>query len=239
MVPRRVCRTRRSGFTLIELLVVITIIAVLAGLLFPVIGSVQDAARKTQAASDCGQIATAVKAYFAEYGKYPVADYKQGYDTVVGDHAGSMKEGSYRQGSSSSALMFNVLRAKDDTTLDQRWKAADLNPKQVIYFEGAIAKDNTKPRAGFANGGQYNGCYFDPFGSEYAIYVDSNYDGILDHFGIYKDWPSMTTGGATSTDQNLMRVGVGVASSGKDQKTGSTGQVTGNVFKGSDDVATW
>ena len=59
-----------SGFTLIELLVVITIIAILAGLLLPVVNSVLNNAHKTEAKSTEMQIVAAVKNYYTEYGQY-------------------------------------------------------------------------------------------------------------------------------------------------------------------------
>jgi prepilin-type N-terminal cleavage/methylation domain-containing protein len=59
------------GFTLIELLVVIAIIAILAGLLFPAGQSALNSAFKTTAKNQCVQIATAITAYEAEYGRLP------------------------------------------------------------------------------------------------------------------------------------------------------------------------
>ena len=57
----------RSGFTLIELLVVIAIIAVLAGLLFPVIGKVQLRGVETRTISNLRQVAAAMGAYSGEH----------------------------------------------------------------------------------------------------------------------------------------------------------------------------
>src|SRR5437868_1556168 len=78
-------REHVRAFTLIELLVVITIIVILMGLLFPVFRGVQDQARKTQAKNDTAQIVTAVTAFYTDYGKYPLADIKQGCDTLLGN----------------------------------------------------------------------------------------------------------------------------------------------------------
>src|SRR5260370_22726870 len=58
---------RPTGFTLIELLVVIAIIAVLAGILFPVLARARGSARKTTAISNLRQIGTALHMYTPDY----------------------------------------------------------------------------------------------------------------------------------------------------------------------------
>jgi prepilin-type N-terminal cleavage/methylation domain-containing protein len=59
------------AFTLIELLVVVSIISVLAALLMPAINSALNSAKKTTAKNQAVQIATAITAYEAEYGRLP------------------------------------------------------------------------------------------------------------------------------------------------------------------------
>lgn len=68
------CSTRRNGspsFTLIEIMVVVAIIAILAGLLFPVVLGALERYRVKHALTDTHRIVIAIKAYRAEYGKWP------------------------------------------------------------------------------------------------------------------------------------------------------------------------
>jgi prepilin-type N-terminal cleavage/methylation domain-containing protein len=58
----RVCR-RRTAFTLIELLVVISVIAILMGILMPVLGRARGVANRTICKSNLRQIGVAFRAY--------------------------------------------------------------------------------------------------------------------------------------------------------------------------------
>ncbi len=72
----------RNGFTLIELLVVIAIIAVLAAILFPVLGRARASARRTQCISNLRQLGLALEMYASDYRDlYPWA--KDSADTHV------------------------------------------------------------------------------------------------------------------------------------------------------------
>ena len=68
MLMKPIDRPTHSGFTLIELLVVIAIIAVLAGLLFPVIAKVKLRGIETRTTSNLRQVAGAMGAYGADHG---------------------------------------------------------------------------------------------------------------------------------------------------------------------------
>ena len=59
--------TARRAFTLIELLVVISIIAILAAILFPVFAQAKEAAKKTACLSNARQIGIGTKIYLADY----------------------------------------------------------------------------------------------------------------------------------------------------------------------------
>src|SRR5436190_9462584 len=66
---------RRTGFTLIELLVVITIIAILAAILFPVFGRARENARRSSCQSKLKQIGLG-------FAQYTFAQYTQDYDEL-------------------------------------------------------------------------------------------------------------------------------------------------------------
>lgn len=64
--------TRPGGFTLIELLVVITIIAILAAILFPVFAHARTKAHTVACASNLRQIGTALQMYASDWdGRFP------------------------------------------------------------------------------------------------------------------------------------------------------------------------
>jgi prepilin-type N-terminal cleavage/methylation domain-containing protein len=141
------------GFTLIELLVVIVIIAVLAGVAFPVFSSIQNQAKKTQAKNDVTQIVTAVNAFYTEYGRYPTA-------------AANEADATYGL-SNSNKLLFDELRGVTNS----------LNTRQIIFLSPPDARDPTNPRSGIAGTGSPNvGQYFDPWGSAYVVRIDWDYD---------------------------------------------------------------
>ena len=68
-------RTRRSGFTFIELLCVITVIAILAAILFPVFAQAREKARQASCQSNLHQIAMALHLYAQDHnGRFPTED---------------------------------------------------------------------------------------------------------------------------------------------------------------------
>lgn len=63
--------TSCKRFTLIELLVVIAIIGILAGLVFPALGTVRNNAKKSKASSECQAMKTAIVMYESEFSCWP------------------------------------------------------------------------------------------------------------------------------------------------------------------------
>jgi prepilin-type N-terminal cleavage/methylation domain-containing protein len=60
-----------AAFTLIELLTVIAVLGILAAILVPVVGRVQESARRTRVKTQFAQWAVAIEGFRAEYGYYP------------------------------------------------------------------------------------------------------------------------------------------------------------------------
>ena len=188
---------RSTGFTLIELLIVIAIIAILIGLLFPAFKGVQDQARRTQAKNDLTQIVTAVNAFYTEYGRYPT--------TATTDAAATYGPGG---STTENGGLFSELRATSTT----------LNTRQIVFISPPDAKDQNNPRSGIKTS---TGGYYDPWGSEYAVALDADYNNQVVN-------PYTSNAGATPNLQN----GVIAWSLGKDR-------VQGTDFKASDDVISW
>ena len=151
-VRRSAFGVRIAAFTLIELLVVIAIIAVLLRFAFPVFQGVQNQARKTQARNDLGQIVTAVNAYYAEYGRYPLAP-------------ATPAETTYGATTTNNQL-FNELRSV----------GATQNPRKIVFLSPPDVKDPNTPRSGIGLAPASAGQYFDPWGKPYLVRIDTDYD---------------------------------------------------------------
>jgi prepilin-type N-terminal cleavage/methylation domain-containing protein len=215
-----------KAFTLIELLTVIAIIGVLMSLLFPAVGAAQTTARKAQAQNDIVQLVTATKAYYTEYGHYPLGPTQVAlaWNTVFGD-----PDGIY-----SSADLCNVLRAIPDNKNNPNNL---LNPKQIVFLEGNTAKNSEHPKSGFAPkdaqgpaGKIKQGAFVDPWGAEYVLFIDGSYrNDVSSNGGL--EWFYWGTSPALSVHKDIAGVSLG-----PDSAWGKKGN--GNLT-GSDDVATW
>jgi prepilin-type N-terminal cleavage/methylation domain-containing protein len=232
---------KRSGFTLIELLTVIAIIAILMGLLLPALNAAKNAAKKSQAKNDLTQFVTAVKAFYTDYGTYPIDPASQ---------QGSPKDVEYGYtGETHNQDIVNVLRADTNQAdaLTSGSLPVNVNTREVVYLDVPLVKDNTSPKNGLSTAstqGSYQdgkgGDWYDPWGAPYVIAIDGNYDGYVQPStnGVllqYTDLNYVTyTGGGSGG--NAVQTGAIAGSFGSDRSQGTGGN---KKFQGSDDVLSW
>jgi type II secretory pathway pseudopilin PulG len=215
-----------GAFTLIELLVVITIVIVLVGLTFPAYQGVQKRARTTQVKNDLMQIITAIKGYYVEYGKYPLApSWEQGHDvTFAAD--------SYQD------QLFNVLRANGSGRDDPASNNPDdnENPRRIRFMDIPVAKNPSNPTSGIVpdNAAVNRGMFVDPWGKPYVVRIDGSYDSQLSN-------PYSSNAGPS-----VLRYDVTVWSFGPDGASGSdTTHLDGgsagdkSTGKSADDIVSW
>lgn len=152
------------AFTLIELLVVISVIAVLLGMIFPIYGKAQESARRVQAKNDVVQLASAVNAYYTEYGKYPIAPPAGGEPATEVTFLTSNRD-----------LLYTLRGIAQGVNTDN-----ELNPRQIAFIQVPDVKDKNRPRSGI-----YNGDWYDPWGPQsgkpesgiYHVRIDGSYSG--------------------------------------------------------------
>jgi type II secretory pathway pseudopilin PulG len=190
------------------LLVVIAIIAVLIGLLFPAFRAVQNQAKQTQAKNDLTQIVNAVNAYYTDYGKYPIAGASDATFGPGGTPA-------------TNQALFNSLRGGSlDTT---------LNPRQIAFISPPDVKDSSNPRSGIGTVVANLGQYFDPWGRNYLIRIDGDYNNQVAN-------PYTANAGATPNLQiGVIAWSIGADGSGPLLVPG--GDKNTGVF--ADDVISW
>ncbi len=104
------------GFTLLEMLIVVGIIAILMAILLPTVHQVRQSAFKTQAVTELKTVEGAIKAYYAEYARYPLQkmintnDWMYSTNTLVADNL---------------ADLYACLRGLDPTN----------NPREQIFLD--------------------------------------------------------------------------------------------------------
>lgn len=223
-------RKREVGLALMEVLIVLAILAVLLGLIYPILASRKIGDRRSAEQVAVRNIVAALKSYHSDYGHFPeiVKPLPNGKRVIcVGDPACKISDGA-------NSLLFDVLR---DIPRGANANHA-LNPHRQIYFEMGKAKDPKNPRNGFADGPEFpaalQGSLFDPWGRQYCIVFTMDDSGTIDLSAVYSD---------LAGPEHLIRQPVVAFSLGKDGKPGGNGY-EGKLLKPKaneppDDIVSW
>ena len=102
------CNARRAAFTLVELLVVIGIIAVLIGILLPVISRAKLQANTTACAANLRSLGQAIRVYETEFRCYPYSLYMSN-NAAVGNRS-AIDDGADDELSGATHTWWSVLR---------------------------------------------------------------------------------------------------------------------------------
>ena len=185
-------RNRRRNFTLVELLVVIGIIAILAGMLMAGIMYAPAKAQKAKAQAEVTTLLNAIKQYESTYGVLPIpkdaclkSDGKTPKDDLLTD--------------AQFDKMIAILQADTDSTA---WSGLDDKDK-----------GKNKRRTRFLDvQGNESGSFTDPWGNNYYVAFDADYDGKI------KD---VVIAGLNASYSDTYRYTVIIWSKGNDRKAKS------------------
>ena len=158
---------RARGFTLIELLVVITIIGMLMAIIVPSIRGALNGAKKARAMSQIDALDGAIKRYFAEYGRMPVPAGENGQSDKL-----------YTGGDQARVIEILI----NAPNLDN-----DLNPREIVFLDIDPASFQVKTVEEMQAALQGGTSYKDPWGGDYGILMDLNFDEKIDDLSGYGD----------------------------------------------------
>jgi len=148
---------------LIELLVVITIIGLLMAIIVPSIRGALEGAKKARAMSQIDALDGAIKRFFAEYGRMPVPA------------GGNGQPDKLFTGADQAQVVEILINAEN---LDD-----ELNPREIVFLDVDPASFNVKSVQEMQAALQGGTAYKDPWGGEYGLMMDLNFDEKIDDVG--------------------------------------------------------
>jgi len=158
-----------KAFTLVEMLVVIAIIAILAGILVPVIARSKLKAKIAVTKVQIKELENAIKMYKSDYSRFPAPK------NCPKNAAGDFSVGGYDGLPQGNSDVMKILMA-DATGANEGHKR---NPKKRVFINlnphnEDESEASTRPLPGLGG----SGIYRDPFGNQFNISMDLNGDGF-------------------------------------------------------------
>jgi len=149
---------KTRNFTLVELLTVIAIIAILAGILLPVINGSLKKADQTKAKAEITTLLNAIEQFRSTYGYLPLRG-NVGYDET-----NDAEDGTVTSSTSQYHDLILMLQGESISSTSTTFGTAGKNPnkKKIRFLD---IQGNTPGR------------YVDPWGNPYGIEIDTDNDG--------------------------------------------------------------